>query len=178
MHGTGPFVPILMNFSTIYGARRFITLFTNSSYFVTHCNNVIFYGEYVAIRSIPKLVDHPLSAISGCLTQYICSYHHIWRPSSPSAANNDRWRIRSIPKLEDYPLSAIRDCLIQYNCSFHHIWRPFSPSAANNDRWRILSIPKLEDYPLSAIRDCLIQYNCSYHHIWRPFSPSATNNDQ
>jgi hypothetical protein len=55
---------------------------------MTHCNKVIFYGKQVAIRSIPKMEDHPLAAIRDCLIQYICSYH-IWRPS-PSAANNDR----------------------------------------------------------------------------------------
>jgi hypothetical protein len=49
-------------------------------------NKVIFYGEeFLAPRPIPKLEDHPLSAVRNCLCNIFAASLHIWRPSPPSA---------------------------------------------------------------------------------------------
>jgi hypothetical protein len=47
-----------------------------------NCNKLIFYGEeLLAPRPIPKLEDHPLSALRDRLFNIFAATLHIWRPS-------------------------------------------------------------------------------------------------
>jgi hypothetical protein len=50
------------------------------------CNKIIFYGEeLLAPRPIPKLEDHPLSAVHDCLFNIFAATFHIWKLFPPSA---------------------------------------------------------------------------------------------
>jgi hypothetical protein len=41
----------------------------------------IFYGEgLLALRPTPKLEDHPLSSVRGCLFNVFAANLHYWRP--------------------------------------------------------------------------------------------------
>jgi hypothetical protein len=46
------------------------------------CNRFIVYGEeLLAPRPTPKLEDHPLSSVRGCLFNVFTADLHYWRPS-------------------------------------------------------------------------------------------------
>jgi hypothetical protein len=49
-------------------------------------NKLAVYGErLLAPRTIPKLEDHPLSFVRGCLFNILAANLQTWRPSLPSA---------------------------------------------------------------------------------------------
>jgi hypothetical protein len=51
---------------------------------VTVRNMLDFYGgELLALRSTPKMEDHPLSAVRDCLFNIFAATLRIWRPSPP-----------------------------------------------------------------------------------------------
>jgi hypothetical protein len=60
-------------------------------------NRFIFYGEgLLAPRPTPKLEDHPLSSVRGCLFNVFAANFHYWRPSL-------------YPRPEDTPCCGDRD---------------------------------------------------------------------
>jgi hypothetical protein len=44
-------------------------------------NKFMFYGELLAPRPTPKLEDHQLSSVRGCLFNVFAANLHYWRPS-------------------------------------------------------------------------------------------------
>jgi hypothetical protein len=84
---------LLGSFPAFYGTRRFITAFIKALHpyiqvrgslcrFVT---SLFFCGEgLLAPPQTPKLEDHPLSLVRGCLFNIFAANLHYWRPSLPS----------------------------------------------------------------------------------------------
>jgi hypothetical protein len=80
---------LVKKFPAFYGTRRFITAFTNARHLSLSWTtlwlfrNICFYGEEsLAPRPIPKLEDHPLSAVRDCLFSIFAATVHIGGRSS------------------------------------------------------------------------------------------------
>jgi len=80
---TGP--QLVKKFPAMHWTRRFIIAFTSARPSPRPCemprNIVRFYGEALsAYSSIPKLEDHPVSAVRDCVFNIFAATVHTWRP--------------------------------------------------------------------------------------------------
>jgi hypothetical protein len=77
-----PYIPNLMSVFNRLGrlSREFIQVRRS---FMTFVTNLFFYGEgLLTPRPTPKLEDHPLSFVRGCLFSIFAASIHSWRRSS------------------------------------------------------------------------------------------------
>jgi hypothetical protein len=133
-------VKLLDSFPACYETRRFITVFTRALHLylqgirprprlMMFRNRFIFYGEgLLAPRPTPKLEDHTLSSVCGCLFNIF-------------AANLHSWRTCLYPRTEDAPCcgdgshltcnqACYRSYLILYALHVRHCYYEY--------RWRLL----------------------------------------
>jgi hypothetical protein len=125
-------VQLLKNFRAIYGARRFITVFTRAIHW-----------SLSSARSVQSIQPHPLSKSNIpwpkshvrflLLGSFIQRIHPGLRPfvtfRNKFIFYSELLAQRPTPKLEGHPLSAVRDCLFNIFAATLHIWKPSPPSA-------------------------------------------------
>jgi hypothetical protein len=80
VHKSSPLDPILSQLNPVRSCQR---ISPGPKRFETFRNNRNFYGEgLLAPRATPKLEDHPLSAVRGCLFNIFAATLRNWRTSS------------------------------------------------------------------------------------------------